>query len=432
MALLRGYTNIKNSWIYFSIAFFLSVIATTYAQDRKPEILRVPAFTAYVEPDPDGMEVSMRRGVTGWDNKLNTVVWFGNLKSAGKLHISLAYKLPAGESARLLLTVGKSSQIANIIGIGSKIGEHIAAEFGDFSIPKPGYYRFTLKGMTKTGKTFGDIDSLLLSGTASVGAHFNMKERRNAASVHLGYPIPNDTKVTWFYNEVTVKTDPIWSYYMACGFKRGYFGIQVNSPTERRIIFSVWDSGSEAVDRAKVTADDRVQLVAKGRDVFADSFGSEGTGGHSHLIYPWKTGKTYRFLVSAQPDGTHTTYTGYFFFPERNRWELIASFRAPKDGEYLRGLYSFNENFGGANGELRRLAEFGNQWVKSSDGEWQELLTARFTHDVTGRADRKDYSAGVQSNRFYLSNGGFLDGNVKLGDMLKRPHNGEPPNDFKL
>lgn len=30
-------------------------------------------------------------------------------------------------------------------------------------------------------------------------------------------------------------------YYMACGWHRGYLGMQVNSPTERRIIFSVRD-----------------------------------------------------------------------------------------------------------------------------------------------------------------------------------------------
>jgi hypothetical protein len=36
---------------------------------------------------------------------------------------------------------------------------------------------------------------------------------------------------------------------MAYDRYQGYFGMQVNSPTERRIIFSVWDSGGEAVVR---------------------------------------------------------------------------------------------------------------------------------------------------------------------------------------
>ena len=34
--------------------------------------------------------------------------------------------------------------------------------------------------------------------------------------------------------------DVVGSYFMANGFAEGYFGIQVNSETERRILFSVW------------------------------------------------------------------------------------------------------------------------------------------------------------------------------------------------
>ncbi len=287
----------------------------------------------------------------------------------------------------------------------------------------------------KSGTSFGEIKGLSITGTAAVDAHFNLKERRNAASVHLIYPVPaaDEANVAWFYNEVTVTKDPVWSYYMACGFRRGYFGIQVNSPTERRIIFSVWDSGNEGVDRSKVSADDRVQLLAKGDDVIASGFGNEGTGGHSHLIYPWKAGQTYRFLVSAEPESTHTVYSGYFYFPEKKAWGLIASFRAPKDGGYLHGLYSFNENFGGANGEYQRLAEFGNQWLKLSDGKWVELTTAKFSHDGTGKADRLDYASGVEKNgRFYLSNGGFVANGVKFGDLLTRPHSGKHPTDITL
>jgi hypothetical protein len=183
------------------------------------------------------------------------------------------------------------------------------------------------------------------------------------------------------------------------------------------------------MDRSKVSAEDRVQLLAKGDNVFADSFGNEGTGGHSHLVYPWKKGTTYRFLVTAKPDGTHTIYSGYFYFPDKKSWGLIARFRAPKDGTTLHGLYSFNENFGGANGQQRRLAEFGNQWVRTEDGQWLELLEARFTHDPTGKASRKDYGAGVTHGRFYLSNGGFIAGAVQYGDTFHRPATHKPPTD---
>src|SRR5690606_20729142 len=101
---------------------------------------------------------------------------------------------------------------------------------------------------------------------------------------------------------------------------------------------------------------------------------------------------------TARPDGTGTIYSGYFFFPETKKWGLIASFRAPRDGGYLRGLYSFNEVFWGDYGQLQRRAEFGRQWARSKDGKWTELTNARFTH--TGKDEptvRRDWGGGVTS-----------------------------------
>ena len=251
--------------------------------------------------------------------------------------------------------------------------------------------------------------------------------------MHLLYPLPKDSEVEAFYCEVTAVEDPVWTYYMACGWHRGYFGMQVNSPTERRIIFSVWDSGNEAVDPRKVAADDRVTLVAKGDGVISGDFGNEGTGGHSHWVYPWKTGEVQRFIVTAKPtDATHTIYSGYYFQPQKRQWMLISSWKAPKEGGYLRGLYSFSENFGGANGELRRKALYGRQWVRSAQGEWQELTVATFSHDPTGKADRFDRFMGVEKGQFFLSQGGFVPGFTKYGERFERPASGEAPGDIVL
>jgi hypothetical protein len=225
--------------------------------------------------------------------------------------------------------------------------------------------RFELKSLNAHAFA-GAVEALVLEGPAVEGAHFNLKERRNAASVHLAYPAPKDAKIAMFYNEVTAVEDPVATYYLACGFSRGYFGMQVNSPTERRIIFSVWDAGSgkDAKDRSTVEEENHTQLLARGEGVVASVFGNEGTGGHSLLVYPWKTVEAQRFLLTAKPDGTPTVYRGYWFHPEERRWMLIASFRASRDGRWLSGLYSFSENFDGRNGQLRPRNFLS---VKSSD-----------------------------------------------------------------
>jgi hypothetical protein len=247
------------------------------------------------------------------------------------------------------------------------------------------------------------------------------------------YPIGGITNADAFYCEVTGVDTPLWSYFEACGWHRGYFGMQVNSPTERRIIFSVWDSGKESADRNKVGAPDRVTLVAKGDGVFAGDFGNEGTGGHSHLVCHWKTGQKQRFVVTAKPtDATHTIFAGYWFEPEKEKWMLISSWKAPKDGGYLRGLYSFVENFGGSNGQLLRKALYGNQWFRTADGQWHEQTTATFSHDPTGKADRLDRFMGVEDGQFFLSTGGFLPGSTPYGKLFTRPPTGHPPTDFVL
>jgi hypothetical protein len=275
-----------------------------------------------------------------------------------------------------------------------------------------------------------ELETLVLDGPATTDAHFNVEPRRNAASVHLAYPV--DAKdVTLFYNEATAVEDPVYTYYMAAGFSRGYFGMQVNNPNERRIIFSVWDaaSGQSAKDRSTVAEENHTTLLAKGEGVDAGVFGNEGTGGHSHLKYMWKTGETQRFLVAVKPDGAFTDYTGWYFHPEQKKWMMIASFRAPKDGKYLRGLYSFSENFGGSNGHLLRKARFGNGWVRDAAGKWTEIDTATFSHDGTGKAARLDRFMGVENGSFFLSQGGFVPGFTKFGEKFTRPA-GKPPTDL--
>ncbi len=392
--------------------------------------LRVPAFTAYLDPDVEGARVSSRSGITGWKDPALKVLWFGELKSTGALECAVALRLAEGATSKLRLNVAGQSREATVTGAGTNL---VTASFGSYEIKDPGYQRFTLQSLNERGRAFGDLDALVLDGPAAADAHFNLKARRNAASVHLFYPVPKGTNVEAFYCEMTGLEDPLWTYYMACGWHRGYFGMQVNSPTEGRIIFSVWDSGNEGVDRNKVAEDNRVKLVAKGEGVYAGDFGNEGTGGHSHLVYPWKTGERQRFIVTAKPvDATHTVYSGYYFLPDEKEWMLISSWKAPKEGGWLRGLYSFSENFGGANGHLVRKALYGNQWIRTDQGQWIELTTAGFSHDGTGKADRLDRFMGVEEGQFFLSHGGFGPGFTRYGEKFTRPATGHAPADITL
>ena len=404
------------------LRLFTSITALFIIAAASAQTVTIPANTGYAVPaEKEETDLfSARNGLQQWSDVQQTISYYFYMRTSGRLDISLLLKNKVPGSI-LKLTVAGKDFICRVPASKSFKKRNI----GTVTIKDSGFYQITISAEKKSGNTIADIQSIELSGTATAGMHFNPKPRRNAASVHLRYPLADTVKAIAFYNEITIPegADIIHSYYMACGFARGYFGIQVNGPAERRVIFSVWDAGKEAVDRNKVADSNKVQLLAKGEGVYADGFGNEGTGGHSHWVYPWQTGKTYKMMVTDLPDSASQTtiYTGYFFLPEEQKWKLIASFKAPKDGKYLRSLYSFNENFVGLNGQLQRKAFFGNQWIQRENGQWQELTQSSFSYDATGKAgDRIDYGGGVADGRFFLWNGGFKPTAATYGQVFTR------------
>ena len=274
-----------------------------------PSALTLPAFTGFAHPDPEAILRRDDGSVQRCDGQLVFYVCF---VTPGDLHLALDRRPASAAVVRTTLVAqtdvaGKGQSTTTSLSASKSVE---VVELGTFKVNAPGYHRIVLENTA--GAHLRELSALQLTGPAARGATANPLERRNAASVHLGYLVPKEHEqdIEWFYCEVTPRTDPLWSYYMATGWHRGYFGMQVNSPTERRLIFSVWDAGNEGVDRKKVAAQDRVQLIAKGDGVVADSFGNEGTGGHSHLVHPWKLGATFRFLMHAEVAANHTTYTG--------------------------------------------------------------------------------------------------------------------------
>ena len=240
------------------------------------------------------------------------------------------------------------------------------------------------------------------------------KEPHAARSVHLGFPAP---EATVFYNEVTVEESVPGSYFMACGFKHGYFGIQeLSGPDDKVVLFSIWDPG-EQNDPNSVPADRRVEVLHHDKDVRVGRFGNEGTGAQSFYKLKWKIGQTYRFCVRATVDKPKTSFAAYLWLDESKEWKHLATFRTLTGGEPLRGLYSFLEDFrrDGRSAKQTRRATFGNGWVKTVNGDWVALTKARFTGDAT---PLNNIDAGVKDRRFWLTTGGDVTNHVPLKSML--------------
>lgn len=308
---------------------------------------------------------------------------------------------------------------------GKKIMPDSAVEktypIGKIKIKSPEYVRVDLTGI-EAGFEIVAKGKKEVIGSLKFVRDFPAYWGMRGPSVHMGYPLPG-ADVEYFYNEVFVPagSDAVGSYFMCNGFAQGYCGIQVNSESERRILFSVW-SPFETDNPGDIPEDKRVRLLKKGEGVHVGEFGNEGSGGQSFLLYDWKPDTVYRFVTRVRPDGEgNTAYTAWFFDPEKNSWRLIASFKRPETDTWYEGAHSFLENFIPEQGWITRKVYYQNQHARTSDGKWVELTEGTFSNDATAAAGvRQDYAGGAENGRFFLKNCGFFNENTPAGSRFER------------
>lgn len=364
-----------------------------------------------------GSETVTSTKLANWTNANSIFSSYFRIGNTGTLTVKVKASVPSGTS---VLKITVNGTVFNVTATGSA---YTTYNVGTVNITTPGYVTVKFQGLSKTGSYFADVTDLVISGTSVASNVFyandpaNFYWSRRGPSVHLNY---TGASGEWFYNEITVPAgeDKIGSYFMANGFSGGYFGMQVKSPTERWILFSVWNPSNGTTTWTR-----------KGPGVVATTFTGEGEGGQSYLVYNWVAGNTYRFLTQGKPDGLgNTIFSSWFYAPEVGAWKFMVTWKRPNTTTYLTGLNSFLENFSDVNGYLGRQAQYGNQWVRSTAGVWTEVTTANYTVDATGaNQQRLDYAGGLSSGKFYLKMGGFFANYVNANQSFTRTATGIPP-----
>jgi len=345
-------------------------------------------------------------GIDGWVDQTKKFDIYFRVNKPG--NVKLALELDAQNDSEIRVTA-----FDKVTDLKITAGNKKFIAIGDFPSNQVGYAKVTLEAVSKNGNMFpSPIYYLGVSGDFKEYDLDFVKEsfssgfgygRRGPMSV-LWYTFPSGRDIEWFYNEVTVESgnDVIGRYFVANGFSQGYFGMQVNSTTERRILFSVW-SPYNTNNPSEIPPDQRVELLERGEGVTTGEFGNEGSGAQSYLIYPWKADITYKFLNRVYPAGNNrTTYTAYFFDPDRNDWRLIASWSRPLTTTWYRGCYSFLENFQAFSGQFTSRGLYGNQWVRTKEGEWIEITGTNHFILANNIRNQNDEVKHVQGHNFSI------------------------------
>ena len=213
----------------------------------------------------------------------------------------------------------------------------------------------------------------------------------SAQAQHLWWHLEGQKEAACLYGEITVLATHPGIYYCGANWHPGepaggYCGIQHNSKSERRTIFSIWDTSPSL--HPQVTEADAKTVRTR--------FGGEGEGGHTHMIWNWKLEQKFQFFAQKQPGAKpDTTDTRYYIYDHANKqWLHSATISSPNGGKDCvatigGGLNSFLENFEGKDKEVPKLALY-RLWLGESitsmkflsraggDGIWGQLHDSYF------------------------------------------------------
>lgn len=298
-------------YIIYSILFFFSCVGTkeiSATQQRKVSLpedsKKVPlGGNSYLTTRGEEGHVS-DEGFIDWRSPASVFSTYFRVNKGGDLKLYLSYQADAENT---VIDVHCKAHNFTLTLPKSEVGRDTFVYIGTIKDCEAGYVQVDFKGKELKGSVYAQASALYVSGEVakdmSYVDDFSYYWGRRGPSVHMSYTIPSELTAEWFYNEVTVPEgqDPTGSYFMANGFSEGYFGIQVNSPTERRVLFSVW-SPYKTDNPNEIPEEHKIILVKKGEGVRTGEFGNEGSGGQSYLRYNWKAGNTYRFLTHIRPD----------------------------------------------------------------------------------------------------------------------------------
>jgi hypothetical protein len=247
------------------------------------------------------------------------------------------------------------------------------------------------------------------------------------------------TAIESFYNEVAIceEGDSPDTYAATLSWKgltKGYSGLD-NDNGRRELMYAVWNTNNRDDDDVEYQA----TLYKKNEDLHMNRFTGEGEGLRlTNLNADWKAGKTYCFLINAKAvtavkgsSGTvsdTTFYTLHWKEKGEKVWRFHGIIISPYNGWHMDQPSSFLENYDDKTGHLFRKVRYANQWVKSVDGEWKEMLCASPVHQISHGRDREDKGYSIDGNGFILWSGGYLPSDNRFNKLLYRePTGGQPP-----
>ena len=363
--------------------------------------------------------------IGNWKVATDTIVWGIKDMQIGTVTIELFSSISALENNSEISIFLNNEHQDLIVSSTSNLQDFQSQGSVSFMVNQAGTHEIKIKIKTQnTTNDFGEIEKLVLTGTAINGASAWQRRWRPAA-IHGSFMSDNNINTEITVYEVTVAS-PEFDSYQVMTTEFGYIGSpnQRNSQGLKELNFSLWSYGAN--DPVPPHNELSHLIAVGGAGNKFGRYGHEGTGVKPKGFDPFFNNSplyTYTIAVRKLPGIIYNTFYCYYFDTVNSEWKLYGSGKKMnKSGglNYLSTTGGFLEVVGPPNvartGHITRTIEY-QGWRMQNDGSWNTIDKLNPVYNSATSLSYKEWTQNNTGDKFLFKSGGFLESGINPGTI---------------
>lgn len=352
-----------------------------------------------------------------WKKVNDTIVWGIKDVQLGEINVELFAGISTNENNSVVTIFLDNQEQDLVVNSTISLQDFQSQGIASFNVDIAGTHEVKIKIKSQnTNLNFGEIEKLIISGSAVNGASTWIRRWRPAAT-HGSFLSNNNINTEISVYKLNILSTEFDSYQvMTTEF--GYIGSsnRGGSLGLTGLNFSLWSYGANDELPPHHELSHLIAVGGKGNGF--GRYGHEGTGVKPRGFDPFDnvTSPNYSFTIALrkEPGSVYNTYWCYYLDPVTSHWKLYSSgktFNDNGDISYLNTTGGFLEIVGPPNnsrtGHRTRIVEY-KGWRMQNDGSWNVINKLDPAYNSATSLSFKEWAQNSNGDKFIFKSGGFL------------------------
>ncbi len=371
---------------------------------------KIPGYTGYAIPNQKGIEFDDLLGCTQWTNDKIVVQYNMRIEAKGDLGIRLMLSNDGETPASISVKFGDKTRELKVPPSGGK-AKFLMVDAGIFTADFPGFYSIWIKPISKSGVYFPGIMNVQMYAPFADKISFPTVAERNASTVNLTYMTGTTDMVEGMCVNTMVSNKYDYQGTRISAVANELFQVGLANEESGKYLYMTWKN---------IKGNKKPNLqYSQFKNYFIDSTNKK----LSRIIVPynWAPDQNISLSLFHKVDSCTKadTWEARVYNEKKKKWHTIAIINTGNTSTLVKDWYSAVANSDPNTGNVERKAIFSDPIVWLSSGKNKNITQARFGHDMKGKSERKDYGAGVETDVFWLSTGGFSHSQATFGKIYE-------------